>query len=263
MTEESNLSSYETAKLALTTLIVLVSIISLLSSLENRCGSNKPCAGSRALCGYFLGATTAVGVLYQYHLISFFSMNVTGKNVYRLDCLHSRKGGKRPLGAISDEYRNPCNVGNDSSITNSPDPNRNSTDVSESNVITADIRQMNEYHSTSLCTTSKMGTKKSKRIVPEPFISTTRDCERAQRGLCSLSQPCTPCEISRFREFHNSQHGWSRCQTCALSNRYGDCSFVDGVGPYCWKDADFSNVVPCRKCCTDGVAVFDDDGVCH
>ena len=94
----------------------------------------------------------------------------------------------------------------------------------------------------------------------EQFISPTRDCHTNQRSTCSLSEPCTPCEISRRDEFPST---WSRCQSCSIRNNFGDCNFRDGVGPYCWKNGDLVEVIPCEICCTDNTPMFDKDGVCY
>ena len=143
-----------------------------------------------------------------------------------MECLYSNKGGKRPFGDTSDEYRNPC------------------------------------YN-------SSLGYEHRVNEEIEPYISAARDCHQAQRKHCSLSQPCTPCELSRRDEFHSSDSsrhdadGWSRCQACSVRNGYGDCNFVAGVGPYCWKNEERLEVVPCETCCTENVAMFDAEGACY
>lgn len=218
-----DLNPFEISKFALTSLIVIVLVISLFTTLETRYKNAKPS---------WAKTIAAIAIIYQYHSISEVSMQFPGK-VFRLDCLHSMKGGKRPLGSTSDEFRHPCNANSTEGVGSSEG---------------------------TMCPSSKLQTNIS---FAEPFISATRDCQSAQHGVCSISEPCTPCELSRFDEFHKSAHGWSRCQVCAFANFFGACDFVNGVGPYCWKDAVSYKVVPCTKCCTDAIPVFDDAGVCH
>jgi hypothetical protein len=244
--------SGEAAKLALTTLVVLVFVITLVDKYGN---SLQQTGCSRtSLTGQVFGVLTAVLVLYEYHLISLFQVNWAGSNVLRLDCLYSNKGGKRPLVSTSDEFRNPCFVTDSNAAANV-------RGVTEEIVTLAGIHEYGDYQPLSFCS-SRVGSSKNNSI-HEPFISPARDCQFGQHGTCSLDEPCTPCEISRFSEFHNSPHGWSRCQSCSLANKYGKCYFVEGVGPYCWKDSYSRDVVPCRKCCTDSIPVFDDEGVCY
>jgi hypothetical protein len=239
------LNSFEASKLLLTSLIFVVLVISLSTSIKTKDAQSKG--------GVILGAIMALAICYQYYLISMVSVNFPGTDVLRLDCLASRKGGKRPFGNTSHKYKNPCF--NESAVTNF-----------DGNSTTAEQTSMWRSRPSSICHSSKINNDKGLTI--EPFISASRDCQKAKGKSCSLTEPCTPCEISRFNEFHNSQRGWSRCQACALSNRYGDCSFVDGsfvdgIGPFCWKDAVSLEVVPCQRCCSDGIAVFDDYGICH
>lgn len=220
----------------LTSLVVIVSVASLLLALQKR--------SKHVGHGTTLGAVAAVAILYQHQFIS--QMNFSSAGVRRLECLYSDKGGKRPLGSIANEYINPC---------------FNSSAVNSTNIVdqidTATMHGFPDYPS-PMCQSQKPN-----HLFQDLFISATRDCQQAQRGECSASEPCTPCEISRFTEFHGSSKGWTRCQSCVPENRYGDCSFVDGVGPYCWKDAVSLDVVPCKRCCTDGAAVYDEDGICY
>lgn len=197
-------------------------------------------------------------IIYQYHLLSKVSTHykispklITAKKphssggIYRWKCLQSRKGGKRPWGDTSDAYRNPCHL---NSISNNT-----KNDIS------------NEYYPSSPCVSSSFTSSKSNNETPstDPFIPATRDCPHAQLDLCSFTHPCTPCELSRGLEFRNSrQHVWSRCQTCSAANSFGECDFIDGIGPYCWKSSFSWDVVPCVKCCTDGTPMFD-KGVCY
>jgi hypothetical protein len=151
-----------------------------------------------------------------------------GEKLYRLDCLRSDKGGKRPIGDTSEEFRHPCS--NDA----------------------IDGTESDEMSGSNLCSSST--------AIETPYISATRDCHIGQSSRCTLAQPCVPCEISRRDEFRDR---WFRCQACSVRNDYGRCNFKDGVGPYCWAGADGWGVVPCQKCCTDNVAMYDKDGVCY
>lgn len=81
-----------------------------------------------------------------------------------------------------------------------------------------------------------------------------RDCLIGEGPLCTKDRPCTPCDLYTIKLFD----GWIQdekiggCQACSQSND-GDCNFIEGVGPYCWKDHHrrMHEVVPCTKCCTD------------
>ena len=240
---------YEATKLVSTSLIIVVLIASLFSSLktENKSVSTR---------GVSVGVIFAVAMLYLYHLVPIVFMQLARAGVYHFDCLNSRKGGKRPFGSIADEYKNPCFALYNTTFFSSTD--NNTKLAKEANELT-NIHRHNMY--SSICASTNLD--ETDVFIPELYISVVRDCQNAQRGLCSLSEPCTPCELSRFDEFHNSHHEWSRCQACAPVNKYGDCNFVDNVGPYCWKDTTSSGIVPCTKCCTDQVPIFDDNGKCH
>ena len=208
-------------------LLLSVAIVFGIVSLLSILG-NKHTRSSRKS---FVYAVAAFAIIYLLRLLSNASISVgtnnrrSNKSIRRLECLYSNKGGKRPFGDTGDEYRNPC---------------YNSSLGYE--------HRVNEI---------------------EPYISAARDCHQAQRKHCSLSQPCTPCELSRRDEFHNSDSsrhddGWSRCQACSVRNGNGDCNFVVGVGPYCWKNAERLEVVPCETCCTERyVAMFDAEGACY
>ena len=237
-------TSINAAEFFLTTLAVIAMVISIISILEKKDTRN---AGR----GIIMAALASVVIIYQWKfIIPLIGSPATfsGVNVRRLDCLYSRKGGKRPMGDVGDVYRNPCY--SPAAATNSSFLNITAA-AEDNNTVT--IRSRSGDISTSMCDPSNTN---------EPYISAARDCQNSQRGQCSVLSPCTPCEISRFKEFHNSQHGWSRCQSCDKANSV-PCSFVDGVGPYCWKDAVSRDIVPCKKCCTDADRVYDDNGVCH
>jgi len=181
----------------------------------------------------FIRASIAALAIYLLHLLSRESIN----SFARWDCLRSDKGGKRPFGIESEEYKHPCY--NDTAA------------VAE---IEVDDLSLTPSSPMSLCSSS------TTTNTYEQYISATRDCQGAKRYTCSLSEPCTPCEISRRDEFLST---WSRCQACSIRNNWGDCNFQDGQGPYCWKDGDMVEVVPCKICCTDNMPMFDKEGVCY
>ena len=107
-----------------------------------------------------------------------------------------------------------------------------------------------------------------------------RDCQSGKKSRCSLSEPCTPCELERKSEF---KERWSRCAQCSTSNTGKvsrktkpptpsnawthpasppQCGFVPDEGPYCFKSATSREVVPCTKCCTEPTLFFDEEGNC-
>jgi len=225
LTTMNGTHSFDQPTFILVSLAILVGIASLLALLENRCGGS-----TRGRT--FAHSIIAIAMIFQLHLLSEASVRIpnnNSKSVYRWDCLHSGKGGKRPLRDSSDEYLNPCY-------------NR-TTDVNGTEAVS------------HLCSSDSPD--------DESYIPATRDCDRAQLSHCSLTEPCTPCGLSRRDEFHGSAHGWSRCQACLVSNRFGECNFVAGIGPYCWRDAETWEVVPCEKCCTESVPIIDEYGNCY
>lgn len=232
-------SSYEVSNFLLVSVAILFCITSLLSIL----GNNHTHTRKRTT---FVYTIIVFAFIYLLHLLSDASDRVgtnrrSNKSIHRLECLYSNKGGKRPLNEMSDEYRNPC---------------FNSTDEIKSN---NDIGDLSSLDSLTLCPSTKAN--KDDIMGIEPYISAARDCHQAQLRLCSSSQPCTPCELSRRDEFNSD--GWSRCQACSVHNGNGDCNFVAGVGPYCWKNGERLEVVPCETCCTENVAMFDAEGACY
>lgn len=241
MAQDFDLSSFVLASLLFTALIV-----SLVSAFENQnktpgC-SHKPTLGQIVVVSVF-----STAILYRYQFISEILMSFSGgASIYRLDCLESNKGGKRPLGSTSEEFKNPCFFDKINKTINGTESTK-----------TSSLSSMSTSIDYSICRISK------NQSAVEPYISAARDCSRSQQNICTPTEPCTPCEISRFHEFHNSALGWSRCQTCALSNGYGECNFRNGIGPYCWKDASSRMIVPCKKCCTDQVPMFDNAGKCY
>jgi hypothetical protein len=232
--EKSGLTAFGASRLALLWAFVAVLTITLLRSHSNHIAPKRR--------SFILKSIVSIMILYHLQSLSEVSIllpsnqsDASGKSIFRWECLRSNKGGKRPYGDTSVEYRNPCFV--------------KDIEVNNTDAVVSETSATIEHHSSSLCSSSRT------TAVTDPFISATRDCDNAQSSQCSYSQPCTPCELSRFKEFSESSRGWDRCQACSIKNRFGDCNFVHGLGPYCWKDADGWEVVPCRKCCTDGLSL--------
>lgn len=223
------------ATFAFVSIVILFGIILLLSFTQR--GAAKS-AKRRA----FIRAGIAALAIYLLHLLSRESINSfassSSKTLLRWDCLRSDKGGKRPVGIESEEYKHPC------------------YNEIEATAIEIEVDDQTPSPSSpmSLCSFTATNTKY------EQFISATRDCSNAKRATCSLSEPCTPCDISRRDEFLST---WSRCQSCSIQNNFGDCNFQAGKGPYCWKNGDLLEVIPCEICCTDNKPMFDRDGVCY
>lgn len=238
MSTEAGPTSFEAAEFLLGSTAIVCGTVLLLLFLSN--GTNAP----RSLGRTFFGSIVALAIFYLLALLLEASMRIpsgNGTNLHRWECVRGRKGGKRPFGDTSDDFRNPC-YNHSTAETNGTD-NKTSVDST------------NEFASTS--NTGGDGG------AIEPYISAFRDCQRAQSNQCSHEQPCTPCELLRREEFHNSAHGWTRCQACSTRNNHGECDFIAGVGPYCLKNAGSQEVVPCRTCCTEGVPMLDRDGVCY
>ena len=213
--------------------MILFCVVLLLSVTQRR-------ATKYALRRKFKYYIIAALAIYLLHLLSRESINNFGsssKALLRWDCLRSDKGGKRPFGIESEEYKHPCY---DTVAAVAEDEVDDLTPSSPK---------------TNLCYSST-----STNTKYEQYISAARDCQANQRFTCSLSEPCTPCEISRRDEFPST---WTRCQSCSIRNNFGDCNFQEGQGPYCWKDGDMVEVVPCEICCTDNKPMFEKDGVCY
>ena len=244
-------SSLVVSTFLLVSIAILFCIVSLLSIL----GNNH--TNTRSNRSKFVYTVAVFAIIYLLHLLSETSIRVgtnrrSNKSIHRLECLYSNKGGKRPFGDTSEKYRNPCY-----NITDSKTESNND-----------DAGYLSSLDSLTLCPSTKANGNDNTMEI-EPYISAARDCHQAQRRHCSLSQPCTPCELSRRDEFlhssDSSRHddGWSRCQACSVRNKNGDCNFVAGVGPYCWKNAERLEVVPCETCCTENLAMYDAEGACY
>lgn len=246
------MNSFEPSTFLLVSASLLFGIASLLALLENHCGSTS--ARRNSLGRSFLYSTAAIAIIYQFQLLLEASVRIpsgNGKGIYRWECLHSHKGGKRPFENLSDEYRNPCynHTSEETNVTETETESSSQT-----------LLNTNGYVSSPLCPSSNAI--KDASII-ESFISDARDCHQSKSSQCSLAEPCVPCELSRRGEFHSSSHGWSRCQACSIRNKFGDCNFIDGVGPYCWENAQSWEVVQCKKCCTESVMMLDEGGICY
>lgn len=233
-----NDSTLITSKFMIVSTAIILGFALLLTSLQNYYGSASSLHFGRAR--WFFPSIVGVAIVYQFNLLSEASIARIGsefgrcENLYRMDCLRSRKGGKRPLGDTSEDFWHPClNL------------------VTEAKDVINGTKSDDTLDST-LCSAST--------TIETPYVSAARDCHMGQSSRCTLTQPCVPCEFSRRDEFRTR---WSRCQACSVRNDHGRCNFKDGVGPYCWAGADEIDVVPCQRCCTENVAMYDRDGVCY
>ena len=195
-----------------------------------------------------VGIIVTLCVIYQYWELSNAAVTLPFKfkeDMYRWECLHSIKGGKRPYGDTTKEiYKNPCfyvdrNVNcskNNESIID--------LDNSLNNNTTCDI---NNYVSSS-----------------ELFIDDKRDCEYSKKASCTKNAPCVPCELKHRHDFGNR---WKRCKSCVnfeeKQNKKKSCNFIKGIGPYCYKSATSRDVMPCVKCCTEPYPDLSTDGKCY
>mmetsp|Transcript_4025 Transcript_4025/g.5895 ORF Transcript_4025/g.5895 Transcript_4025/m.5895 type:complete len:183 (-) Transcript_4025:90-638(-) len=156
------------------------------------------------------------------------SSSGTNNQWHRWGCLKSDKGGKRQWGDVSESSTNPC--------------------FFQNNSVRWTIQQDGTDNGTFL-----------NDIQVQQYLNPTRDCGNAQGGRCTQNEPCTPCQLSKRIEFGDR---WARCQSC--STKYmGDCNFVHGVGPYCYKSATSRDVIPCKKCCTEPIPMFEKNGTCY
>ena len=235
---------YDAASLGFKFLFVPISIIIGAASLSSALRPASHFGGTSSARRRSLSTIVAIAIIYHLHamnestILSSRGMGGSGgMGPHRLDCLRSRKGGKRPHGDVSEEYRHPCHNG-----TYEGD----------------DDAYVESYR----CPSSGAGAAAGTTIgtPAPPYISASRDCREGQSNRCTLSQPCVPCEIDRRLEFEGR---WSRCRACSMRNRYGNCDFVDGLGPYCFATGRLVEVVPCRRCCTERDAMYDEDGVCY
>ncbi len=224
---------------------------------------------SRSNENRFTGSIISLMIIYQYHLLTEISIQhpktpkqsqnnkIKSQGLYLYQCLHSAKGGKRPWGDTSNDYRNPCHdLLTFGDISNSTDANGCFSEASSGSRCddssNSSVRYGETLHRSMPYPCHMTYPGKMDLSSVDPFISSFRDCHQAQPPTCTYDNPCTPCDISRREEFLESLIGWSRCRACSLANNDGECNFVEGVGPYCWKDALAWEVVPCKKCCTEG-----------
>eukprot|EP00937_MAST-01D_sp_MAST-1D-sp2_P002272 g2272.t1 len=111
------------------------------------------------------------------------------------------------------------------------------------------------------CETRQAGNASASWVTTSLFIDKTKDCRRMQGAVCTKAEPCTPCGVPDLhrlgyvtgapgltRDWQELQGG--RCETC--KSRYdGHCDFVEGIGPYCRKDASGNDIEPCKRCCSE------------
>jgi len=203
----------------------------------------------------FMSFALLTMVAVQYYQLWFAVLEVPidfASDARRYDCLNSNKGGKVQSGNTAKHSVNPCFCHANATCTLS--------DGSKFNVSDPAAIHFNTYNSSEVCVDDAGATCEFQGLAVERFLedAPNRDCDSARGDRCSLSQPCTPCEYSAKSEFGAR---WSRCATCTAEHN-GDCNFVPGVGPYCYKGVDTREVVPCVTCCTEKFLEFDAQGVC-
>ena len=113
--------SFEVSNFLLVSIAILFCIVSLLSIL----GNNH--THTRSNRRKFVYKVAVFAIVYLLHLLSEASISVgtnrrSNKSIHWLECLYSNKGGKRPFGDTSDEYRNPCfNITDNKTESNNDD----------------------------------------------------------------------------------------------------------------------------------------------
>lgn len=196
----------------------------------------------------FIGLCLTILVCVQmYHLLVltlYFPINpyIFKNPLYRKDCLSSTKGGKRPNSSFQHFDLNPCFCHNSSRCVST----KTGALLSSDDTCPVD--------GTAVCR-AVTASSSSPREIPM-YLDYRRDCSRGEGRVCSLSQPCVPCD----RE-HLPHWGSGRCRSCS-SDFEGDCKYIPGVGPYCWEHPGSKTIVPCKKCCTDKDALFV-NGTCY
>lgn len=153
------------------------------------------------------------------------------KEMIRVDCLNSGKGGKRPRGSERYFDYNPCFCHSGAECY----------DISIGEVISTDG---------SCPKDGKYGCKSPAGDEISLYINDDRNCRLGQGNKCTKSEPCHPCNRDDLPTWKSG-----RCQSCAIENT-ASCNFVPGVGPYCLESPDSLVVVPCKTCCTDPVPLF-------
>jgi len=159
-------------------------------------------------------------------------------DVYRWKCLLSKKGGKRPYGDTREAFKNPCfNLKKEKCLQRKNNNSENSI---------AFFDTYHRYNNKSICNITLKNS--------EELLDDRRDCEHARGGTCIKNDPCVPCSVKFRSSFGNR---WKRCQSCTRNN--GNCNFIEGVGPYCFKSATDRRSVPCTKCCTESEPLANDN----
>ena len=170
----------------------------------------------------------------------FYTWN---SRLHREDCIRSSKGGKRPGKSTQTEDLNPC-------FCNAATGNI-CTIVSTGAVVPAASCPKD---GTAKCTTATGS--QVHRYVPN-----MRNCKGGQAATCTKDQPCYPCEVGYLDMWGMGQ----RCRSCSSQNS-GECSYVPGVGPYCYTPTSANSptkeIQPCKKCCTEPTVLIK-NGVCY
>lgn len=153
------------------------------------------------------------------------------ENLFGWDCLYSQKGGKV---RYDSSHPNPCYCEYDDKTVGR---------------LSGTFAIQNKANPNLACNND---------INAFQFLDGTRDCSHSRGPVCSQSDPCMPCELSKALDFGDK---WSRCRSC-LHPDEKQCHFVHGIGPYCYKSSTSKEIVPCAECCTDIEPYFDDNGIC-
>ncbi|GMH72951.1 hypothetical protein TrRE_jg9278 [Triparma retinervis] len=219
--------------------------------------------GTKAYGKSLLGCTLLIMTCVQYYQLWYAMLTLPVdflSNAYRFDCLRSDKGGKVAMGDGSDHMVNPCFAHvNSTCVLSSGRVHLGAGMGMTSSYNVTELEGLNAT-STEACVNDPASKSSYNGADIPRFLEnmSERDCGGGLQSRCSLSQPCTPCEISRKGEFGAR---WSRCAMCSTSN-LGKCSFVPEEGPYCYESATSRKVVPCTKCCTEPTLFFDGEGNC-
>ncbi|GMI45805.1 hypothetical protein TrCOL_g10949 [Triparma columacea] len=219
--------------------------------------------GTKAYGKSLLTVTMVTMLCVQYYQLWFAVLTLPVdflSSAYRWDCLRSDKGGKVALGDVSDHMVNPCFAHKNTTCTLSTGKVYLGSGSGMGGVYNVSQVLGLNVTSTEACVadTGAKSDFKGKDIPRFLEDMAERDCQSGKKSRCSLSEPCTPCELERKSEF---KERWSRCAQCSTSNT-GKCGFVPDEGPYCFKSATSREVVPCTKCCTEPTLFFDEEGNC-
>lgn len=222
--------------------IVLILVTGISSSICHGLGTHK---GREAFICLILLLMAGVQI---FHLINaviyvpatrFYTFNT---QLHREDCIESSKGGKRPGKSHLSTYYNPCycEYGNKCTIL--------ATGAILESSNTTNGTTCPRDHSAEC---SDMNGKKVDKYIPK-----LRNCMGGQGVLCTMDQPCSPCELETLVEF-----GDGRCGACSTEFT-GACNFIEGIGPYCLASPTSKKVVPCKTCCTAPEPLIV-DGICY